>query len=89
MEIKPNYVRTAIEDRLYRMEVETKSYKAGVLKGPSLGIMRGNDSESITTQVRLVLRRIDRTSRKSAVIINDLGKNTSLEIMDRNELRIS
>jgi tocopherol cyclase len=89
LKIKPNSVRTAIEDRLYRMEIEARKSKSGVLMAPASGIMKGHDRESITSSVRLVLRRIDQPSGKSTAVIDDLGENTGLEIMDRNELKIS
>jgi hypothetical protein len=89
LEIHPSFMRTVIKDKKYHLEVEAKKSKTGDLKAPDLGIMKGHDRESITSQIRVRLRRIYGPEEKGKVIIDDIGRNSGLEIMDRRELAVT
>ena len=85
LEINPDSLQIAVEDKKYRLEFEVakKGIGSGLLKAPEEGIMSGHIAESINSKIKLKL--LDK--KKGSIIIDDIGVNAGLEIKDPEVLK--
>jgi hypothetical protein len=85
LEINPDNLQIAVEDKKYRLEFEVakKGIGTGLLKAPEEGVMSGHIAESINSKIKLKL--LDK--KTGSIIIDDVGVNAGLEIKDPEVLK--
>ncbi len=70
-------LKVVLEDRRFKMEMETQHSDAGVLKAPKNGLMNREILESITAVVKVKL-----SHKKGDIIYEGKGTHTGLEIVE-------
>ena len=88
--ISPNRVKAVVADKRYLIAFDAKKLhkegrkapieRAGVMKSPTLGEMKGRIMESLTSEVTLSLYSRDKRGKKKDLIFSDTGYHTGLEI---------
>lgn len=74
-------INIVIRDRKYILTISGKYNKSGVLKAPKNGLMERKISESISSEVKVVLKE-----KNGKVIFEDFGKRAGLEVVGKHLL---
>jgi tocopherol cyclase len=85
LDISKDNVKFIIRDKQHILIANALKGTTVDLKAPRMGIMEGHCFESMTSKIAIKLFRFNKKSRKYEIIIDDVGRNAGLEIMDNNE----
>lgn len=72
-------IEITVQDHKYTLSIRGEYNKSGVLKAPKNGLMDRMISESISSNVRVVLKHND-----GEIIFDDKGKNAGLEVVGKH-----
>jgi len=86
LEISQKFVHIILEDKNYITSIKGNQGKSTLLKAPSRGIMNGDCFESLMSSISIKLFRKTRNNILK-IIIDDIGVNAGLEIMNPNILQ--
>lgn len=76
LDYKDGIIEILVEDKKYSLSISGEYDKGGVLKAPKNGLMDRKISESISSNVKVILK-----DREGNEIFNDLGENAGLEVV--------
>jgi hypothetical protein len=85
LEVTPTRVKFIIQDRQHILIIKAFKGPSVDLKAPRLGIMESHCIESMTSKIEIKLLKRNRKTNKYEMLIDDLGRNAGLEIMDNKE----
>lgn len=90
IKITPNSIRATVFDnknilvfeakKMHQRGLKAPKEKAGVLKSPTIGAMKGRIMESLTSKVALRLYNRDKNGKRKSLVFEDIGRNAGLEI---------
>lgn len=88
LNISSDKVDAIIKDKSnqYIVHIDAVKGNSTDLKAPTLGLMTSHDNESLTSKIKIKLYQMNKYAKKYDLIIDDVGRNAGLEIMDNNEL---
>ena len=79
LEYKDGIIDILVEDKKYSLSIKGEYKKSGVLKAPKNGLMERKISESISSNVRVILK-----DKKGRIIFEDYGENAGLEVVGKH-----
>ena len=85
LEITSTKVKFIIHDKQHILIVKAVKGPSVDLKAPRLGIMESHCIESMTSTIEIKLLKRNRKANNYEILIEDLGRNAGLEIMDKKE----
>ncbi|MDY0235632.1 MAG: tocopherol cyclase family protein [Gudongella sp.] len=79
LDYKDGNIEIVVQDKEYTLSIKGKYNESGILKAPKNGLMERLISESISSNIWVVLK-----DKKENIIFEDAGKNAGLEVVGRH-----
>ena len=79
LEYKDGVIDIVVEDNNYSLSISGEYKKSGVLKAPKNGLMERKISESISSNIKVVLK-----DKNGKIIFEDYGQNAGLEVVGKH-----
>lgn len=79
LEYKDGNIDIVVEDKKYSLSIRGQYKKSGILKAPKNGLMERKIAESISSNVKVVLK-----DKKGKIVFEDFGENAGLEVVGKH-----
>ncbi len=79
LEYKDGNIDIFVEDKKLSLSISGEYKKSGILKAPKNGLMERKISESISSNVKVVLK-----DKSGKIVFEDFGKNAGLEVVGKH-----